>query len=114
LNAADAQVLASVREQFGLVLVEGMACGLPALAVDRLGPAEIIENGRTGWLVEPDNLDQLTDGIVAVLANDDERRRRGHQARRTATARWGWPALGARMTRILNTAQQTAAPHART
>ena len=34
-DAADVQVLASVREQFGLVLVEGMACGLPAIAVNR-------------------------------------------------------------------------------
>ena len=81
LNAADAQVLASVREQFGLVLVEGMACGLPAIAVNRLGPAEIIDDGRTGWLVEPDDVDQLTDAIVAVLDDDPERRRRGRAAR---------------------------------
>jgi glycosyltransferase involved in cell wall biosynthesis len=107
LNAADAQVLASVREQFGLVLVEGMACGLPALAVNRLGPAEIIEDGRTGWLIEPDNLDQLTDAIVAVLDDDGERLRRGDRAHITATARWGWPALAARMTDTLHRAQQT-------
>jgi glycosyltransferase involved in cell wall biosynthesis len=114
LNAADAQVLASVREQFGLVLVEGMACGLPALAVNRLGPAEIIEDGRTGWLIEPDNLDQLTDTIVTVLDDDGERARRGHRARITAADRWGWPALAARMTHSLNTAQQTALLPART
>jgi glycosyltransferase involved in cell wall biosynthesis len=114
LNAGDAQVLASVREQFGLVLVEGMACGLPALAVDRLGPAEIIEAGRTGWLVEPDNLEQLTDAILAVLDDDDERRRRGHHARTTATARWGWPALAARMERTLNAAHQAASTPAPT
>ena len=46
--------LAHEREHFGQVLVEGMACGLPAVATRSLGPAEIIENGRTGWLVEPD------------------------------------------------------------
>src|SRR3954447_5556321 len=53
LSAADVMVLASVREQFGSVLVEGMACGLPAIAVDRFGPADIVEPGSTGWLVEP-------------------------------------------------------------
>jgi glycosyltransferase involved in cell wall biosynthesis len=104
LNAADAQVLASVREQFGLVLIEGMACGLPAIAVNRLGPAEIIEHGRTGWLVEPDDLDQLTDMMVAALDDDPERLRRGHAARVTAAARWGWPALAARMAAALSEA----------
>src|SRR5215207_2240233 len=40
LGASDVIVLASVREQFGQVLVEGMASGLPAIAVDAHGPAE--------------------------------------------------------------------------
>lgn len=114
LNAADAQVLASIREQFGLVLVEGMACGLPPLAVNRLGPAEIIEDGRTGWLIEPDDLGQLTDGIVAVLDDDEERLRRGHRARVTATRRWGWPALAERMTQTLTRAQPIAPVHTST
>src|SRR3954453_7443969 len=48
LNASDATVLASVREQFGLVLVEGMACAKPAIAGDAVGPAEIVEDGATG------------------------------------------------------------------
>jgi glycosyltransferase involved in cell wall biosynthesis len=111
LNATDAQVLASVREQFGLVLVEGMACGLPAIAVDRLGPAEIIDAGRTGWLVEPDDVDQLTAAIVAVLDDDLERVRRGRAARATASARWGWPALAERMAGALDEAAgQFSAP----
>ena len=59
-------MLASVREQFGQVLVEGMASGLPAIAVDSHGPADIVEHGETGWLVEPDD--------VATLANAASRR----------------------------------------
>ena len=73
-------MLASVREQFGLVLVEGMACGLPAIGVNRLGPAEIIEDGATGWLIEPDDVDQLSDAIVAAL-DDDRERVRGDRPR---------------------------------
>jgi glycosyltransferase involved in cell wall biosynthesis len=109
LDAADATVLASVREQFGLVLVEGMACGLPAIAVDRFGPAEIVEHGTTGWLVEPD--DEL--GLAAALreAIDDpaERARRGALARETALARWSWPALAGRLAAVL---AEVAAPRA--
>jgi glycosyltransferase involved in cell wall biosynthesis len=104
LNATDAQVLASASEQFGLVLVEGMACGLPAIGVNRLGPAEIIDDGRTGWLIEPDDVNQLTDAIVAVLDDDPERLRRGLAARVAATERWGWPASAQRMADALDAA----------
>ena len=57
LNAADVVVLPSVAEQFGQVLVEGMACARPVIAVDSHGPAEIVDAGETGWLVEPDDRD---------------------------------------------------------
>jgi glycosyltransferase involved in cell wall biosynthesis len=57
LAASDVIVLPSVREQFGQVLVEGMACGLPAIAVDAHGPGEIVKAGATGWLVEGDDLE---------------------------------------------------------
>lgn len=107
LNATDAQVLASVNEQFGLVLVEGMACGLPAIGINRLGPAEIIDDGRTGWLIEPDDVNQLTDSIVAVLDDDRERLRRGLAARSSATERWGWPALARQMANALEEAYLT-------
>ncbi len=102
LNATDAQVLGSVREQFGLVLVEGMACGLPAIGVNRLGPGEIIDDGATGWLVEPDDLEQLTEAIVSVCDGDSERLARGCAAREAAVLRWGWPALASQMAQALD------------
>jgi glycosyltransferase involved in cell wall biosynthesis len=113
LNATDAQVLASVNEQFGLVLVEGLACGLPAIGINRLGPAEIIDDGCTGWLVEPDDVDQLTDAIVAVLDDDPERLRRGLAARLSATERWSWPTLARRMAHALDEAYLTGSIQSR-
>lgn len=104
LNAADVQVLASVREQFGLVLVEGMACGLPAIAVNRLGPAEIIDDGETGWLVEPDDTGQLADAITSASEDGDERRRRAIAARRSALKRWGWPQQAQELADVLQAA----------
>jgi glycosyltransferase involved in cell wall biosynthesis len=99
--ASDAVVLASVREQFGSVLVEGMACGLPTVAVDRHGPSHIVEPGRTGWLVEPDDEAGLADALVEVVADPAERRRRGEAARRSALERFSWPAIGARLAGIM-------------
>jgi len=107
LDAADVIVLASVREQFGLVLVEGMACGLPAIAVDRFGPAEIVEDGRTGWLVEPDDEADLARALCQAVDTPSERTRRGNAARRAALARWSWPALAARLARVLDEVART-------
>jgi glycosyltransferase involved in cell wall biosynthesis len=93
LNAADLLVLPSVREQFGAVIVEAMACGLPPLAVDAYGPAEIVEAGETGWLVPPDDEAALADALVEAVNDEHERSRRGARAYEVARGRYSWPAL---------------------
>jgi glycosyltransferase involved in cell wall biosynthesis len=100
LNAADALVLPSVREQFGQVLVEAMACGLPVVAVEAHGPAEIVDGGETGWLVPPDDEDAMADALVEVVNDEDERRRRGAAAYEASRARYSWPALARGVARI--------------
>ena len=100
LAAADVLVLPSVREQFGQVIVEAMACGLPAIAVDAFGPAEIVDHGETGWLVEPDDLTSLTNALVEAVNRPAERRRRGANAAREARARYAWPSLAQRVADI--------------
>ena len=102
LNASDVLVLASVREQFGQVLVEGMACGVPPIAVDRFGPAEIVRDGVTGWLVGPDDRGALRDAMVAAVDDPDERARRSEAALREANARYSWPALTGRLAQTLD------------
>jgi glycosyltransferase involved in cell wall biosynthesis len=97
LSASDVLALASVREQFGQVLVEAMAAELPLVAVDRFGPAEIVEPGRTGWLVEPDDRDALADALVAAVNDPAQRRRRGAAARAVALERYAWPSLAGRV-----------------
>jgi glycosyltransferase involved in cell wall biosynthesis len=93
LSASAAILLPSVREQFGQSLVEGMACGLPAIAVDAYGPAEIVTHGETGWLVEPDDVTSLANVLVEAVNRPAERLRRGAAARADVAERFGWPAL---------------------
>jgi glycosyltransferase involved in cell wall biosynthesis len=100
LNASDAVVLPSVHEQFGQVLVEGMACGLPCVAADAHGPATIVDDGSTGWLVPPDDEDAMADALVEVVNDPAERRSRGEAAYRVARERYSWPALVDKMAAV--------------
>lgn len=53
-------------EAFGNVLIEALACGVPVIAYRRGGPGEIVQNGKTGWLVEPDSVEGLITAIEAL------------------------------------------------
>jgi glycosyltransferase involved in cell wall biosynthesis len=94
LRASDALVHASVHEQFGQVLVEAMACGLPTIAVDRGGPAEIVDDPDTGWLVEPDDARALADAMVAAVNDPEDRRLRGRRARGEVVGTYAWEIIG--------------------
>jgi glycosyltransferase involved in cell wall biosynthesis len=102
LAAGAAIVLASVGEQFGQVLVEGMATGLPAIAADDSGPSEIVRAGETGWLVTPDDARSLADALVEAVNRPDERLRRGENAREDVAERFTWPALAERVADTLD------------
>ncbi|HYY06241.1 MAG TPA: glycosyltransferase family 4 protein [Candidatus Limnocylindria bacterium] len=108
LSAADVVVLPSVREQFGQVLVEGMACGLPSIAVDAHGASEIVEHGETGWLVEPDDAGALANALVEAVNRPGERRRRGEAAQAEARSRYAWPALARDVAAVYDAARGVA------
>ena len=53
-------------EAYGNVVVEALACGVPVIAYKRGGPSEIIEHGKTGFLVEPNDKDALLSYLKIV------------------------------------------------
>jgi glycosyltransferase involved in cell wall biosynthesis len=72
---ADVFALSSEEEGFGLVLVEAMASGCPVVSTSCPGgPVEILENGRSGILVEPGNSEALYGAFTSVLDNSSLRR----------------------------------------
>jgi glycosyltransferase involved in cell wall biosynthesis len=109
LRAGDLLVHASVNEQFGQVLIEAMACGLPVIAVDRGGPAAIVEDPETGWLVEPDDREAVARAMLAAVADGDGRRRRGEAARREAVAHYTWSHIGGELATIVRDAGRATA-----
>jgi len=63
-------------EAFGLVVIEALACGVPVVAYRRGGPAEIVRDGRTGWLVPPDDVSALVAAAARVSTLDRRECRR--------------------------------------
>lgn len=69
LAALDVFVLPSFSETFGFVILEAMAMQKPVIATDAGGVPEIISNGKTGLLVQPNNVDALSRAIHRMLSN---------------------------------------------
>jgi glycosyltransferase involved in cell wall biosynthesis len=63
-HRADLFVMPSRAECFGIAAVEAMAAGLPVLMTDAGAASEIVDHGRTGWIVKPD-----VESIVGALTN---------------------------------------------
>lgn len=67
LAAADAYVLASAHENFGLALAEAMACGTPVITTRNVGPWRELE-AAGAWITEPDS--QAIDGALENILRD--------------------------------------------
>lgn len=78
-------------EAFGNVAIEALACGVPVISYRRGGPTEIIKDQVTGWLVEPDHVNQLVEAIQNL--NQINR----YACRQQAEAEYSLAALGDRV-----------------
>lgn len=67
LEYSDVFVLPSFSEGFSISLVEAMLSELPCIATNQGGPTEILDDGITGFLVDPNDLDQLYQKLNNVL-----------------------------------------------
>lgn len=81
---AQVFALPSSTETQSLVLLEAAACGIPTVAARALGAQEQVEDGTTGFLTEPGNIDGFTAHIATLLADADLRHRMGEAGRQLA------------------------------
>jgi phosphatidylinositol alpha-1,6-mannosyltransferase len=72
-NLADAYVMPSLGEGFGIVLIEAAACGLPVIGSKADGSREALLDGRLGRLIDPKKPDELVQAITTVLENASPR-----------------------------------------
>ena len=70
----------SITETFGIVTLEAMASGLPAVCADATGSSSLVVPGETGYLVEDKDLAAFADVIIALIAAPDLRQQMGQNA----------------------------------
>ena len=84
-RASDVCICPSVwNEAFGLVLAEAMACGVPCVASRVGGIPEVVEDGKSGYLVPPGDPAALASAIEALLDDDQMRISCSRRARQRA------------------------------
>jgi len=81
------------REGFGLVALEGALLGLPLVATRVGGLSEVIEDGRTGILVSPEDPAVLSDAMLQLLRSPQRRRELGEAARSSAESRFNMTSM---------------------
>ena len=86
IRALDLLMLPSREEPFGRALIEAMALGVPVLATNVGGPAEILEDGREGYLLSPDEPAAWAAAARAIIEQPELARRMGEAGRERAQA----------------------------
>ena len=89
-NRASLLVSPSLYEGFGLPAAEAMACEKAVIATTAPAFPEVMDHGRTGWLVPPADAPALADAIHMLLESPDLRHRLGKAARQTIIERFNW------------------------
>ena len=75
----DIFALPSLEEGFGIAALEAMAAGLPVVASAVGGLPEIVQDGKTGWLVPPANPEKLAERLRALLLSPQNRMSMGNE-----------------------------------
>jgi glycosyltransferase involved in cell wall biosynthesis len=97
---ARALVFTAPNEDWGMVPLEAMASATPVIAPRRGGPAESVQDGRSGWLVEP-GAAALAQRMASVAALGDAELRDHRAAARTRALDFGWDPFVARIDAVM-------------
>jgi len=98
-SSADIVTMPSHYESFGMATLEGLACGRPVVATKAGGPAYIVEDGVSGFLIAPDDHAALARHFEQLLGDEELRGRMGAAAS-TRAQHFGWSAVASNILHI--------------
>ena len=100
---SDLVVLPSQREGLGLILLEALASGVPVVATRTSGVSEVISDGQTGMLVEPNSPFQLARAIDKLLAQPRLAKQLSEKGRKLVEAKFNLDVQARKIERIYRT-----------
>jgi D-inositol-3-phosphate glycosyltransferase len=98
-SAAEAVVVPSFYESFGMVALEAMACGTPVVASEVGGLAFLVQDGKTGFTVPVDEPDALSERLTELIRQPDLRHKMGSQAAVFAK-KYAWEKIAERILKL--------------
>ena len=88
-------------EGLGMVFLEAAACGLPVVAGTSGGAPEAVQEGVTGYVVDPRSPDAVADAIAGLLDDPAGRARWAPPAGPGSSERWSWTTIAATFAELL-------------
>jgi glycogen(starch) synthase len=110
LQGADLFVAPSLYESFGLIFLEAMRWGTPVIGTRAGGIPEVVEDGKSGLLVPPNDARALTSALVILLQNADLRRRIGEAGRSRVESMFSDRIMAARVASLYGRAVRPKKP----
>lgn len=90
IKEMDIFVNSSVKESFGVNMVEAMACGVPVVATDTAGANEVIEADVTGVILKDRNPETMANAFEDLLVDDNKRALMGKAGRERVLELYNW------------------------
>ncbi|NVO02407.1 MAG: glycosyltransferase [Bacteroidetes bacterium] len=103
-NNIDIFVVPSIRESFGVSVIEASACELPVIVSNTGGLPEVVENNSTGFIVPPQNSKAIAEAIEILLNDKMLISEMGKAGRKMVETKYNWPICVERMIDIYNKA----------
>lgn len=93
--------LTLVNESFGVVAVEAASCGVPVVASDTPGFREVIDEGRTGFIVPRNDVPAAAAALKTLIQDESLRHRMGAEGRSWVKRRFEWSTCVDRLEALL-------------
>ena len=86
----DIYVAVSLQESFGVAVLEASACAKPVIVSNVGGLPEVVDDGKTGIIIEKENPNQLADELIKLITNPVLRIEMGKKGRLKVLNEYNW------------------------